>query len=74
MEIEPAMTGNLDKIRLFADTHAIEAANFTVIPGFPIDRADIERFTERLNCVKAAFPAVSENTQVPGKNQTRQMK
>jgi len=53
----------IENIRLFAGTHAIEAVNFIVRLGIPIQSSDIRRFDERAESLKALFPAVND---VPG--------
>ncbi|KAA0909532.1 TIGR04255 family protein [Aquicoccus porphyridii] len=53
------MVENIEKIRLYAETHAIEVANFVVNLALPIDRADERRFEEHIGDVKKIFPAIN---------------
>jgi len=58
----PADQADLDKIQLFADTHAIDAANFQINLGLAIDSADLRRFDEKADEktdeLRALFPAI----------------
>ncbi len=54
---------NINSIKLYAETHAIEVVNFSVRLGIPIQASDISRFDERTENLKKLFPAIND---VPG--------
>lgn len=53
------MAGHIDKINLYAQSHAIEVANFVVNLGLAIDHADVRRFDERTDVLQRLFPAIN---------------
>lgn len=53
------MVEPLKNIRLYADTHAIEVANFSVNLGLAIDHADLRRFNEKSDELRELFPAMN---------------
>ena len=56
------MSTSYEKIHLYADQHAIEVVNFSVILGIPLDAADNSRFENNINRIKCIFP-YAENAQ-----------
>ena len=51
---------NDDRIKLYAETHAIEVVNFIVRLSIPIQTSDIRRFDERIEELKELFPAIND--------------
>lgn len=52
------MPSDVEKIKLYGESHAIEVANFVVNLGLAIDNADIRRFDERVDKLRELFPAI----------------
>jgi len=53
------MAEGVEKIKLFAGSHAIEVANFVVNLDLPIDFADMRRFNEKVSGLYKLFPAIN---------------
>lgn len=53
------MAEHVEKINLYAKSHAIEVANFVVNLGLAIDHADVRRFDERVETLRTLFPAIN---------------
>ena len=51
---------NFAKIKLYAETHAIEVVNFIVRLGISIDNSDVRRFDKETEELKQLFPAISD--------------
>lgn len=54
------MVVNINSIKLYAETHAIEVVNFSVHLGIPIQASDISRFDERIENLRELFPAIND--------------
>lgn len=65
--VQPASTEpqqlDVDKIKLFSGTHAIEDATFGIAFSEPLTAADYQRFNERIEDVKGEFALINE---IPG--------